>query len=55
MARAQKEISFNSEVIRPSTSKLDEFDLKEIRHEILESRNLFKPVLVEYMESIFIE
>jgi hypothetical protein len=51
MAGALIEIGFDG--IRPSSNKLNDEDLREIRNEIVESENLFKPTLVGYMKSIF--
>lgn len=53
VGRAQKEVDFDK--IRVSSKKLDEADLRNIRDEIIESQNLFRPALVEYMKSIFAE
>lgn len=52
MITAKKDIELGIEIIRRSDKRLDDGDLKNIKDQILEYRKLFKPTLVEYMESI---
>ena len=52
MITTQEEISLNTSPIRYSSNKLDKEDIYEIRGEILDSKDLFKPALVKHMEEI---
>lgn len=52
MITTQEEISLGTRPIRYSSNKLDKEDIREIREEILEARDLFKPALVKHMEEI---
>ena len=52
MSSIQKGMDFNSEVIRPVGKKLNKGDLEDIKKEILEYQDFFKPSLVEAMKLI---
>lgn len=49
---ANKGIGQNFDLIRTSNKKLDENDLRSIKEEIIENKNLFNTALVEFLEGI---
>jgi hypothetical protein len=52
MITAKNGMENDSQIIRHSSKRLEEVDLKNIKTEILNYEKLFRPGLVEYMKSI---
>ena len=52
MIATQKDMKLGFEVIRTTTKKLNNDDLKNIRDEIVAYKDLFKKPLVDFVESI---
>ena len=51
---AAKGIDFGTDVIRTAKKRLNNDDLRNIRQEIIDSKELFRAALVEHVESITI-